>query len=101
MRKQLCLDLDSLTYDYPTSEFDIGGRGHEIVIENENKTALINELTQKYKEAIKELLEVEYVCESCEGEHTERRSVFKCKKCKVEICDYCENERLCDDCISN
>jgi hypothetical protein len=100
MQKQLCLDLDSLMEQYPTSEYDISGRGHEITIDLKDKADFIKEITRQFKERIMDLLELEYVCESCETPHTDSCHVYKCENCKDEICSCCEElDGLCKDCV--
>jgi hypothetical protein len=106
MQKQLCLDLDSLMEEYPTSEYDFGGLRREITIDVKDKAAFIKEITAQFRERVKESLELEYVCDSCENVHTDLERIFKCKKCKTEICGCCfevdcfGDGGICRDCFS-
>lgn len=55
---RLKLDLDSLAeQESPCSKFDVGGLRHYIIIEEENKEAFLDEVTQNYREMISESLE--------------------------------------------
>ena len=105
MKKILTLCLNSLYDEYIYTDYDIGGYyGHRVVIEEQYKTAFLNELAKEFKKRAKDLLEAQYQCECCENdfEEYERQRILKCKKCGTEICDCCgrleDDDWLCDNC---
>ena len=55
---QLCLDLDILYQDgYYYTEYDVGGAGHKIYIEPENKELFLDAFAAQWRKRAENLLE--------------------------------------------
>ena len=66
---KLCLSLDDLfDGEYIHTSYDIGGRGHEVVIEEAHREEFLEELAQEFAERADGLLED---CDDCEEEEDE------------------------------
>ena len=97
MQKILTLDLDELYSEYVTSDYDIGGKGHEMTVEFTDKKDFLKEIARNFIDRVKDLLETKFVCD-CGEEHCDSESIYRCRKCHIEICDECSNDDLCNEC---
>lgn len=56
--EKLQLNLDDLVYaESPSSQYDIGGLRHWLIIEKKHKEAFLDEVTKDFRELIESMLE--------------------------------------------
>lgn len=57
--KQLWLHLDDLNEEFPSTKYDIGGMGHHIVINAEDKEKVLDEMAFNYRKELEKMFHEE------------------------------------------
>jgi len=56
MNKKLRLDLDDVFDEYIYTEYDIGGEGHSVTINEKDKEKFLDAISKEFRDRVKEAL---------------------------------------------
>ena len=93
MKKRMIISLDDLhDGEFVGTSFDIGGRGHDIIILEENKDLAIGEMVQQFREKVERLFKP--ACFICDEPLDADLVKDDCRICE----DHCPGYENCEEC---